>query len=242
MSAITTTDEFTMATWNVLYSTKVDVLRPILRRLRLMGTSLLFMQEAHGDDIAAMLKKERLEFFASDSELVVWDPKWWTDIRSWEERLAQTIYYREGSGNPVITDMACAIVSDQRGRTLTLGSYHTPPSVQSGPTKAPPRRWATLKESAATWGKMAKSAQTRAVILGGDDNVDESRVRAGATWDFLLGVQGLTLAQAPSPTHGDAVRGRKIDDFRFRNVRLADKGLVIGGGGDHRVHVRKFRW
>lgn len=230
------------ATWNVEYSTSTRVLSPILKQLLDDDVVLLAMQEAYGSDIAAMLKVAGLNFYQAGEGLVAWDPKVFTQIGKGELiSLSKTTYFTT-KGHEVETTMPTVILCDMWGRTIKAGCYHTPPNVMGGAMKAPVRRWAVIKNVAVTWTDVANTAQTRAVWLAGDDNIDESKI-SGAQWAFWLKMGGgLTELQAPSPTHGDAKKGSRIDSMRVKGLKPATVGSVRPGGGDHRIHVRLLRW
>lgn len=229
-------DSFLAATWNVFNQTPRGVLEPILGRLLDQGVSLFLMQEVKRSENRQMLEDHGLEVvFHPDQYVIAYDPRDWVQVTSGGVRLAQSPYYPEGGHKPVYSEAALAILSDRAGRTLTAMSYHTPSAVQRA-TK-PPNRILALRQSADTWKQLAAAAETRSVLFGGDDNVDERL--AHGPWDFMLqAATGLKLIQAPRATHGDI---RRIDDFRIRGLR-AGTGRVLSGGGDHRVHVREFAW
>lgn len=233
-------DYIKTATWNVFYDTKIAVLEPILEGLIKDDVVLLAMQEAYGKDIAQMLDKHGLGFFQADDCAVVWSKKHFTAIVKDVIDLSKTNYYTE-KGREVNTTMPSVILCDMWGRTVLAGSYHTAPSVEAGPTKAPKLRWKSIQEVAETWARVARDADTKAIWLAGDDNIDESRIK-GAVWAFWLKSNGLTELQPPSPTHGHPTRGRKIDSMRVKGLKPVTKGSVRAGGGDHRIHVRLLRW
>lgn len=230
-------DTFTAATWNVYHGTAPAKLRPILRDLRDRGVSLLLLQEVSNADVRAMFVDEGWGlYFHPGQYAIAWLREPWVPIVTTGARLSSTAYWRRGGGSEQYSEAAMGIMCDRAGRTLTAMSYHTPAHVQV--RVAPARRVTALRESAAAWRDLAAKAETRAVLFGGDDNVDEN----GPAWDFLLQrATGLRQVKAPAPTHGHRTRGRRIDDFRVRGLRPG-AGEVLPGGGDHRVHLREWSW
>lgn len=226
---------FTVATWNVFNDTPPERLPRILKALTHNGVSIILGQEFTNPINRQVLRDSGWEvFFHGPQWVVAWQPEVWVQIGTNGVRLAQTSYQNK-RGHEFHSDAAMAILSDRVGRTLTAASYHLPSNVQVA--NQLPRRMQTLRESAEGLKALADLAQTRAFLSGGDDNVDE-RLNHGP-WDFLLGkATGLKQVQAPEATHG---RTRKIDDFRVRGLKPLD-GLVIPGGGDHKIHVREFGW
>ena len=229
------TPKFKAATWNVFHGTSVDTLLPVLEQLLAEGVSVLLLQEAAGADIATMLRSKGLKFARLDQCLVAWDPIW-ACVNTADARLSETRYSRVGGALAPPNRSPLVVLSDPWGRTLTAVSYHMPAGVQRGGKVNPkvPKRTRIIEESFGTMRDLAASAETRAILFGGDDNFDERRGR----WDVLLRpFTRLKLVQAPRPTHGR----RRIDDFRVRHLKPG-KGSTLAGGGDHRVHVREFSW
>jgi hypothetical protein len=236
-------DKFKAATWNVYHGTDPEELRPILRRLRNDGVTIFLMQEVSNPKVRTMLREEGLHFvFAPRQYVVAYDPNVWVKVNhGGHVRLGETPYYRKGGNNEQYSDAVSVILCDREGRSLTALSYHTPAHVQVAEKNRPPRRFIALKESMVTLKNLADLAETRAVLFGGDDNVDEARAFKSVFKFMRDGATGLRQVEAPRPTHGHPRRGRRIDDFRVRNLSVG-KGYVIDGGGDHRVHVREFGW
>jgi len=235
-------DTFKAATWNVFYGTDPEELRRILRRLRKDGVTVFLMQEVSNPKIRAMLREEGLRIAYAPSQYVVaYDPDVWTAVSdSKSERLSQTGYYRKGGDKVIHSDAVSVILSDRQGRTINALSYHTPPSVQKPSHLRPVRRFITTRESMTSLRDIAKNSETRAILFGGDDNFDESRTFRSEFKFMLKAFTGLTQVQSPkgTSTHGG---GRRIDDFRIKGLK-ALAGYVLDGGGDHKAHVREFRW
>jgi hypothetical protein len=228
------TSDFTAATWNVEYSSPVKTLRPILNHVLELNVSLLLVQEALQPEQRQMFLDAGLDYFWNPkSNLVVWKPDTWVPIDHRGVFLSEASWLRKGGGRNR-SNAAVSILSDKAGRTLTTMSYHDPAHVQRAePTQG---RWDALVQGAKSKREVAKAAQTRACLFGGDDNVDEAR--GFGPWNFML--RGpLTQIQAPRATHGAK---RKIDDFRISSGLRAGNGLVLPGGGDHRIHIRDFLW
>lgn len=235
-------DRFKAATWNVYHGTPLDDLAPVLEKLLADGVTLFLIQEGSQAGLPRMLRDHGLRAFRRSREFVIaWDPKEWVLVDRSAPDLAETPFYRRGGAKPVILGSAAAILSDRQGRTLTALTYHTPAHVQVPEHARPERRVQALREAMTTLADLADAAHTRAVLFGGDDNVDEN----GAWrkfWAFMrTKATGLRLVRAPKPTIGHPSKGRRIDDFRVRGLRVR-RGTVRPGGGDHRVHVRTFQW
>lgn len=234
---------FKAATWNVYHGTPRKEAEPILTGLLEDNVSIILGQEFSDPQLRDMLRDAGLRLsFHPRQYLVAWNPDLWVGVAKEGVRLGSTAYYRKGGDNRQWSEAASAILCDRVGRSLDVLSYHTPAGVQrGGPSAAVPRRVQALRESMATLGERAKAAQTRAVLYGGDDNVDEDY---GAGWAFMLrAATGLRQVQAPASTHGSRKpgKGRQIDDFRVKGLKVGH-GSVREGGGDHRIHVRTFRW
>lgn len=230
------------ATWNVYHGTPLDDLAAVLKELLADGVTLFLIQEGSQPGIQRMLRDHGLHAFRRHREFVIaWDPDEWVLVDRGAPALAETPFYRKRGSKPVITSAASAILSDRQGRTLTALTYHTPAHVQVPEHARPERRVQALREAMETLSELADAAETRAVLFGGDDNVDEN----GAWRKFWLFMRrkatGLRLVRAPKPTIGHPTKGRRIDDFRTRGLKVR-RGYVRPGGGDHRVHVRKFEW
>jgi hypothetical protein len=234
-------DTFKAATWNVYYGTPLAELEPILQDLLADGVSLFLIQEGSQRGLPAMLKRNGLSSYRVYPQYVIAWTDEWVDVALKGVRLSQTSYFRKGGKKPIPTEGAFAILSDREGRTLTALSYHTPAHVQVRPENRPPRRFQALREAMETMKTLADLAETRAVLFGGDDNVDEARAFRADFRFMLRAATGLRQVVAPRPTHGHRTRGRRIDDFRVRGLKPG-RGYVRDGGGDHRVHVREFHW
>lgn len=227
---------FKAATWNVFHGSKPEDLEPTLKRLLADGVSLFLFQEVSDPAVRRMLRDNGLEVaFAPRQYAIAWDPEVWVGIDSDDVVLSEQTYWTKG-GHPMPSRAATAILSDRLGRTLTALSYHTPAGVQ---TKNPPkRRLAALRDSMETLTRLADEAETRAILFGGDDNVDEWRGPWQKRFRFMRrGPMELLQIRAPKGTFGK----RKIDDFRVRGLKPLG-GEVVKNASDHKVHVRTFRW
>lgn len=231
--------DFVAVTWNIFHGTPPAELKPLLRRMRgVHRVSLFLMQEVSNPEVRNMLRAEGLRvIFHPRQYVIAYDPAVWSQITASGVRLGNTSYFRRGGDGKQYSEAVLAILADQQGRTLTAGSYHTPAHVQVKPAKVPQGRYKALRESMVTLGKLAAAAHTRAVLFGGDDNVDERR--QPHRWRFMRRkATGLLQTQAPGPTHG---KSRRIDDFRSVGL-IPCHGFVMDGGGDHKAHVRGWRW
>lgn len=234
------TATFTAATWNTAGGTPAPpdaaAVAPVLDQLDHHEVSVLLLQElSQADVVAAMRRRGWLVHRVRPQYGIAWRPDAWTAVRDPDGvRLADTPFHRHG-GPGVYVEAARAVLCDRLGRSLTGLSYHTPSHVQVA--DAPAARVQALRESMATLRTLATAAQSRACLFGGDDNVDERL--AHGPWRFMLQrATGLQLVQAPEATHAG---GRRLDDFRVRGLEPLH-GLTLDGAGDHRVHVRVFRW
>lgn len=230
-----TPDTFTAAAWNVYNDTPAEEARPVLHELYRRGVSLVLGVEFSDVDNRCLFADEGWRYFYHPHQYVIaWRPEVWTPIVFDGVQLARTGYFTT-QGHPMRVEAALGILCDRAGRTLTAMSYHTPSHVQVA--NPPARRLEATREAAATWRRLARAAETRGVLFGGDDNVDESR--AGAFGAFL-GDKATDLRQVQSPDP-DSRGGRRILDFRVRGLKPLD-GDTIPGAGDHRVHLRAFAW
>lgn len=235
---------FKAATWNIYHDTPVEDLRPILRRQRNKGVSLLLAQEAGGRDIRNMFRDEGLQVHLFRPQfLIAFDPESWVAAVLNGVRLSPTPWYNAGGNDPRYADMATAILCDDEGQSLLAGSYHLAPHTQFPEDAQPDNRIKSTVESFQTMGALAERSKTHGVLFGGDDNLDE-RFGFGAgtdRWAFALSeATGLRQVRAPNPTLGN----RRIDDFRVKkggNLQVED-GWTFDGGGDHRGHGREFVW
>lgn len=227
---------FKAVTWNVFNGTPPNKIRPILSQLVQDGVTIFLMQEMQQRGTRDLLTEVGLEFFYHPPQYVVaWDPANWTPIVTRGVRMSTTPYFKKGGHVEQFVDAAEVILSDDEGRTLLAQSYHLPPKVQV--EDQPPRRIAATRESAAYWRHEARKAETRGLLFGGDDNIDETTLHG--PWDFMLKrYTGLRQIQAPRPTHDV----RKIDDLRVAGLRQVGEGEVRPGGGDHRLHVETLAW
>lgn len=232
-------DVFKAATWNLLHTVPAAQQAAPLAKARHHGVTLFLIQEADAPGIQQVFRDAGLETFLHPRQyMLAWDPAAWMARATWGTRLAPTPYYAKGSSHEMYSEAAMAILCDEKGRTLTAMSYHTPAAVQVPTSQATQHREQVTREAAATWGELARGAKTHACLFGGDDNVDEGR-GGPRRWGFLLrAATGLRQVQAPSGTHGQ----RRIDDFRVRGRLRVGDGWVMDTPGDHRLHGRTFSW
>jgi hypothetical protein len=175
-------------------------------------------------------------FFHPSQYLIAWDPDKWKEVRSDGIKLSHTRYFKPDGSEAQLSEAAVSILSDMQGRTLTVMSYHLPAGVQV--ENQPERRIQVTKESMQTMEDIGRNAETKGVLFGGDDNIDETK--GHGPWGYMLRPQtGLKQTQAPRATHGKV---RAIDDFRTKRLQVHEPGQVRDGGGDHKVHIRKFSW
>lgn len=237
----TFTPDFKTVTWNAFHGTPAKALRPVLRGLLDREVSLFLMLEMARQEQRDMLEAAGLQYFFHPRQYVIaWDPAVWTKIDAYGVRLSDHPYWARGGDNAQYSEAAEAILCDKLGRSVLAQSYHTPAHIQVPANKVPKNRLIATKESAAYWRQRAKAAETRAVLFGGDDNVDETK--GHGPWNFMLDkATGLTQVQAPTPTFGK----RRIDDYRVKGL-VAGPGLTLPGGGAekpaHRVHLREWAW
>ena len=233
--------DFVAATWNTAGGTgperrpDVGQLAVVLDRLEHHEVSVLLLQELSAPGVAKLFRDRGWHLHVARPQYgVAWRPETWTAVADPDRvRLADTTFGRVGGATATV-DAARAVLCDRAGRSLTALSYHTPSHVQVD--HKPPRRIQALREAMRTMRQLGQAAQSRACLFGGDDNVDE-RLGHGP-WGFMLRkATGLELVQPPTPTRGR----HRFDDFRTRGL-TAGHGLTLDGAGDHRVHVRVFRW
>lgn len=243
MSAGSVADTFRAATWNVYHGTPLAELEPILHKLQAQDVSLFLLQEASRDGLQRMIRSAGLRcYYVAPQYVIAWAPALWDAVDRDAVVLSGTDFVRVGGQVVTRTPAALVELRHVSGRHLTALTYHTPSGVQRGgePNTAVSNRLQVLRESATTMRELADERDTDAVLFGGDDNVDE---RKGTGWGFLRRRStGLRQVQAPAATIGRREPGdRRIDDFRVRGLQPLD-GYVRPGGGDHRVHVRRFAW
>jgi hypothetical protein len=231
----TVPDSFKAVTWNVYHGTPVSELEVILRQLIKDGVSLFLLQEVTRPDVVDMLRRNGLGVFRHGPEFVVaWKPVIWRKRKTRGVRLSQATFFRPATKKQIALEAAEAVLVDRAARKLTALSYHLPSDVQNANAPAP--RMTVLRQAMKTMTIRARHALSRAVLYGGDDNVDEGH--GYGKWHFMRQpVTGLRLTKAPRPTHGN----RRIDDFRSRGL-IPGSGHVLDGGGDHKIHVRTFTW
>lgn len=210
--------------------------RTVLGALHRAGCSIILGQETQEAGDRDILRELGYRLHRTRPEsLVAWLPELWTAVHVDDVTLNPTHpYYRKGGSSPVYVKSARVILCDRAGRSVDTLSYHTPSSVQPI-DDAPPRRLAALRESMDTLAELADQTQARAVLFGGDDNVDEN----GPAWAFMLGDRtGLRQVKAPRATLGR----RRVDDFRVRGFQVDSDGRVVHGPTHHNAHIRRFRW
>lgn len=233
-------DTFRVATWNMGGGEKVGPsdgeVRELLAELRASRCSILLGQEAQERHDLAVLAELGYLFHQTEPESVVaWLPEEWVEVARFDETLTQTPYFRPGSTRPVLVKAARVILCDRVGRSLEVLSYHLPSSVQ----KADPseRRMVALREAMRSLATIAEQSHTRAVLFGGDDNVDEDGPHG--PWRFMRAAEtGLRQVPAPKPTLGS----RRVDDFRIRGLATVGAGRVVQGPTHHNAHVQRLRW
>lgn len=232
---------FTAATWNTFHGTPLGDLEKVLQRLLERDqVDVILLQEAQQTGLGTLMRGHDLGYFKAQPETAVaWRKDRFTRLDVEDLALARTRFLMGGGYRHLIRG-ASVILGDPRGRTVEALSYHLPAGVQrsGSPNEAARDRMAALRESMQILRKRAATSCTTAVLFGGDDNVDERHGRPGG-WDFMRrSATGLRLVQAPDATHAG---GRRIDDFRVEGLRVG-VGRVRPGGGDHKVHVRRFIW
>lgn len=200
------------------------------------GATILLGQEASDRNDRAALRDLGFTIFRAGPEcLVAWKNDTWKPLAKRDVILNPTQPYWRVGGAKVTMHMPEVILGDPQGRTLRVGSYHLPSSVQD--PNPPANRMAALREAMETMADRAARSATHGVLYGGDDNVDEAG--AYGPWEFMLGrVTGLRQVRAPRNTLGV----RKVDDFRISGLKPKGKGRVIHGPTHHNVFVQRFGW
>ena len=231
-------DRFKAATWNVYYDTPLERVDPILEGLLRARVSILLIQEGQQPGLPRLLRSHGLCAFRHQlGNVVAWDPAVWPVSTGRRVRLARTTFYLDPAARRghIVTNAPLVRLEDRAGRSLAALSYHLPSAVDRGrPNPDLPLRVRTTRESMVTLRGLA--SRYPVCLFGGDDNVDEGR---GTGWAFMRRrATGLRQVQAPAATHAG---GRRIDDFRVKGL-VPLGGTVRPGGGDHRIHVRAFRW
>jgi hypothetical protein len=227
------------ATWNVYKGTPPGQLEQLLRARIADGVGLFLFQELSRPDVRAMIRDHGLRLTWTEPQYGIgWAPELWSPIGDKLDLVLSRHGYFTDHGAPMVTRACVQLLADQAGRTVLAASYHTPPHVQAA--HAPAARLVVLRDSMATLRQLRRHAHTTGVLAGGDDNVDEHAGLGSSSgaWRFMLrAATGLRQVQAPAGTHGR----RRIDDFRVAGLRPLE-GSTHPGGGDHRVHVRRFGW
>lgn len=231
-----TTDTLAAATLNAHFRTPAEALQAPVTVALNAGVSVFAFQEAQQPSIDVMLRANELELVQQGESIVAWRTDVWTFVSAYAFQ-TKAHYYRTGGNKPIRPVTQTAILCDQVGRTLEVGSYHSPSHVQANgrPNTNVQRRLDVAAELFDTLGARAKASECRAVLYAGDDNWDEAR----GTWERISRTHnGLRILYPPAPTHKG---GRGIDDFRVR--RLRDRGgAVYDAPGDHKMHVRELAW
>lgn len=142
----------------------------------------------------------------------------------------------------VYADIDLALICDRDGRSLTLGSYKLPPSIQDGGHRV------DLAVSALTMlGWLLEDAKTTGVLVGADVNYDvDTGNRIEVLHQALAAHPTLRLHLPPEPTLGK----RQIDVFQTIRPRMGGRlistGTPVVAGPKrakcHRYHVREFGW
>lgn len=227
--------DFTAATWNVFHGTKIDVLRPKVARLKRLGVSLIYVQEATRESHEALFAEFGFEVIRGGWEcLIAFDPEVWELRRHRTVRLSPTTYFRKtGRAVPYMEAPLVTLRHRATGKRLKALSYHTPSAVQRGgkPNRKVKARL-RVTENAMTLFRDLNSRFRASACFAGDDNWDE---RLGHWRVMGKRFTGLRVVQAPAGTHGK----RRIDDFRVRDL-TPRSGITLVGGGDHKIHVRSF--
>lgn len=233
-------DEFEAVVWNVYAGTEVDVLEPILRRLLHDGISMFLMNEAGGDDITKMLKRNGLKTIVYSQWRIAYAPQIWELLGKRARQTSTEVVVSKKHGPVKNFFMVGRFRHIPSGRKVKVVSYHTPSHVQQPEwNRHAPNRWRVLKDAMALLRHMASQALVRHLLAGGDDNVDEEH-GSKRHWRFMLKPgTGLRQIRSPRPTHGG---DRRIDDFRIKGLEPIGHGYVGDGGGDHKFFAMKFRF
>lgn len=239
-------ETFKSATWNFGGGEPVGPTDRSVKRLvstaRDAGVSVLLGQEVQEAPDREILEGAGYRIHRYGPEcLVAWLPEIWTGVAPHDLVLnPENPFHRKDRPADVFCKQAGMILCDAQGRSLDVGSYHTPSSVQEPEhqkqDQPPSNRIAALREATRKWRQIANESECRAVLLGGDDNVDEDY----GDWAFMLQpATGLRLVQAPSNTLGH----RQVDDFRVRGlVPLPGGGRVVHGPTDHNMFIQTWRF
>ena len=228
---------FTAATWNLRYDVPADRQVSVLRRLKRQGVTVILLQEFQANGIVKAFRDEGWRVYREGTCGVAWLPSEWVLAANREAVFLSASTFPRVGGAIARPVAAAVTLVHSCGRTLDVLSYHMPAAVQRAgrPNEGAPARMRVLRESVATLGARARESKADAILFGGDDNVDEA---LGPGWRFMRRVStGLRLVRPPRGTHGR----RRIDDFRIKRLRVG-KGWTRPTPGDHRVHVRRFRW
>lgn len=237
------TDTWTAASWNVFNGTGEDRLREGLGRIiDEHGASVIALQEAQNVD-PALLAEFSYECVRFGDCLVAWHNVLWTPLSAQPVQLSESAYFRPGKSRAIRPRAPFVILAEPLGRTVTVGSIHTPSAVQRGgePNDKLPRRVTVLSEAMATLGTITRAAKTHAVLVSGDDNADEAQ--SPSAWERITGkaVTGLNRAVPPGPTMGQ----RSIDEFRYRRLTVERVWSIPGYGEEkprHAIIFGEFGW
>jgi hypothetical protein len=235
---------FTAATWNLGGGEPVGptdaAVRRVLTSLKVEhGVDLLLVQEGQEKFDRALVEELWPGVHSAGPEcMVAWSPdKFPAAVNERDTVLnPENPFFRKNGSRPIFCHMPQVILVTRWGRTVDVGSYHLPSSVQQA--NKPPNRIAATREAMAIMARIQRRNQCDAVLLGGDDNVDEEQGAFGP-WAFMLyEATGLRQVVAPSNTLGH----RSVDDFREDGLVVVGDGEVIHGPTHHNPHIRKFRF
>jgi hypothetical protein len=234
--------EFTAGTWNMGGGEGPDgptfeQVQRVCNQMKNAGMSIGLFLEAQKDENVKHLHS--LGYFTHQfgpESVVAWlDP--WVAARTWGMVLnEENPFFRKGGSKPIFCRMARVVLCNPFGQSVDAGAYHTPSSVQE--KVQPKNRILALREAADNWQEIGEDSLCDAVLLGGDDNVDEEGGAFGP-WTFMtMAGTGLRQITAPRNTLGK----RKVDDFRVKGLKPIDEGLVIQGPTHHNAHLQTFRF
>lgn len=231
------TPYFKAATFNVYHSSSAAKLRPNFKRLARENVTVILLQEFQQAATAKMVREEGWALIRGGNNAIAYRPEVWAIVgKSQIVELSPQPWLTQ-KGYPMrLRSPRTVLRHKATGRTVDVVSYHTPPTVQR--PNAPKRRIAATRAAMKTLSRFGKqsTAKGHAVLYGGDDNVDEARY---GHWGFMrMPATGLRQVRPPLPTHGN----RRIDDFRIRGLKVANKGSVWPTASDHRVHTRRFQF
>lgn len=235
--------EFKTATWNVFHDSPIRLLKPIAESLVQQKVSLLFLQEATDKDIVLMLEDLGLQCAHEGQFITARDPSRWSAPKDGELiLLSRTPFFGARGQTRYSEALKQRLIDLNVDRVLKTVNVHTPAHIQV--QDPDPRRVKAAIESAEKWGRMANLFDEQhyldALMISGDDNVDESGAFMERLRAFKDRATGLRSVQPPGPSF----RNRKIDQFRIKGSLRPMHGYMVDGAyqREHRIHVRKFAW